>query len=529
MQAVLEKPRPGRPPKVDPNKKPADMTDAEFLQVFNITKDDYKFLCEFNQYKLENGIEFYEPYPKQVEFHKSLAPFRLFAGGNRVGKSLASAAELVWYALGTHPHKKIDVPNEGWVISKDYNVQKEAIQKCILELLPKRAIKGEPSHVKSGILDTIYLKNGSIITFKSVDSGTSRFAGAAKRWIAFDEEPPKEVWNECMSRIGAGVPLDVWIAMTPIFEDGHGRRIGMTWTYKDLYMKRNSDPRIFAINVALDDNPYITPEQKIEQKKKYFGTEYDIRIKGEFKLISGSMVFDPEAVQFFHDNAIEPKARGMLNQNSSGRYDFKESPAGNLKIWKPPVQGRKYFIGSDVGLGVGQDPSCAEVFDNDLNQVAELHGQIPPDLLAKELIALGKYYLDAWIGIEANSFGIATINEIKKKYAKLYFNYKVDERSDIKTKRLGWWTDSKSKPIMISEFSKVLREKVCDIRSKELVEELMTYVIDDSNSANAEIGCNDDRVISAMIAYQVWKKFHLSGEMQAITQVYHPANAITGY
>jgi phage terminase large subunit-like protein len=509
-------------------KQPEELSDAEFLKKFNITKEEYQFLIQAQIYKAENGIQFYQPYPKQVEFHKSQAPYRLFAGGNRTGKSFSSAAECVWYALGIHPYKKIETPNEGWVISKDYNVQKESIQKCIMELMPKSAIKGDPSHVKSGIIDTIYLKNGSIITFKSVDSGTSRFAGAAKRWIAFDEEPPKEVWNECLSRIGAGVPLDVWLAMTPIFEDGRGRRIGMTWTYKDLYMKRDGQ-RIFAITASLDDNPYITDEQKIEQKKKYFGSEYDIRIKGEFKLISGSMVFDPEAVQFFHDNAIEEKDQGFLNSNPRGKYEFNRSLAGNLKIWKHPVVGRKYFIGSDVGLGIGQDPSCAIVLDDDLNQVAELHGQIPPDLLAKELIALGNYYHLAWVGIEANSFGIATISAIKKKYAKLYFNYKVDERSDIKTKRLGWWTDSKSKPIMISEFSKVLREKVCDIRSKALIEELMTYVIDDSNSANAEIGCNDDRVISVMIAYQVWKKFHLSGQYQAMETVYQPANSVTGY
>jgi phage terminase large subunit-like protein len=516
-------------PKAQKPITPIEMSDAEFLATFNITKEDYRFLNEFQVYKLENGIEFYEPYPKQVEFHKSTAPYRLFAGGNRTGKTYSEAAECVWYALGTHPYKRIETPNEGWVVSKDYNVQKESIQKCILELLPKSAIKGEPSHVKSGIIDTIYLKNGSIITFKSVDSGTSRFAGAAKRWISFDEEPPKEIWNECLARIGAGQGLDVWLAMTPIFEDGRGRRIGMTWTYKDLYLKRDG-VRIFAITASLDDNPYLTDEQKAEQKKKYFGTEYDIRIKGEFKLISGSMVFDPDAVQFFHSQAIELKYRGFLIPHSNGyKYNFKESPTGNLKIWKHPVQGRKYFIGADVGLGVGQDPSCAIVFDDDLNQVAELHGQIPPDLLAKELISLGNYFNSAWVGIEANSFGIATINEIKKKYQKLYFNYKVDERSDIKTKRLGWWTDSKSKPIMISEFSKVLREKVCDVRSKELIEELMTYVIDDSNSANAEIGCNDDRVIASMIAYQVWKKFHLSGQMQAIEAVYQPANKLTGY
>ena len=277
---------------------------------FPLTPEELEFLEQYERYRQENRIRFYEPHEKQVLFHKSDALYRLLHGANRCGKTYSGGAEAVWYALGEHPYKKIETPNEGWVVSADYNVQKEASQKIILDLLPVSAIK-KISYVKAEVVDTIHLKNGSKITFKSCDSGVERFAGAAKRWIWFDEEPSEAIWNECIARIGAGMRLDLWLTMTPIFEDKQGKKIGMTWTYRKLYCKRDEN-RIFCVGVGIDDNPFLTPEQKEEQKKKYFGVEYDIRIKGEFKLISGNMVFDAQALEEMMLRTKEPTLRGFL-------------------------------------------------------------------------------------------------------------------------------------------------------------------------------------------------------------------------
>jgi len=260
-----------------------------------LTEDDQAFLVQYERDIQENRIDYYKPYPKQVQFHQSPAPYRLLSGANRCGKTVSGATEAIWYALGKHPYKKIQTPNEGWIVSSDYNVQKEASQRIITDYLPKNAIK-KISHVKSEVIDTIFLKNGSKITFKSTDSGVDRFAGAAKRWIWFDEEPPRNVWRECIARIGAGQPLDVWLTMTPIFEQ-KGKKVGMTWTHRELYKKRDNT-RIFCIVVGIEDNIFLTKEQVSEQKKKYEGLpEYDIRIKGEFKLLAGNNVFSPERIE----------------------------------------------------------------------------------------------------------------------------------------------------------------------------------------------------------------------------------------
>ena len=419
-------------------------------------------------------------------------------------------------------------PTRDGLFRRPTRFRKKLLKNSLCIYLPKTAIK-QVTRIKGGIYDSIILTNGSKISFKSSDSGVRNFAGAEKRWIWFDEEPPKDVYNECLARIGSGHPLDIWLTMTPIFEQrGSGRKIGMSWTYRDLYAQRD-DKRIFCVGVGIEDNPHLTKEQIEEQKKKYHGAEYDIRIKGEFRLLSGSLVFDGLSIEDYLTRAIEPTSRGDLSiEPGKQKPSLSPDSTGSLSIWEKPLGTSRYFIGADCGLGQGGDPSCAVVLDHKLKQVAELHGQIPPDKFGEALIKLGTYYLNAWIGVEANSFGIACLDAMKKKYRQLYFQYTSDERTDHQTKKIGWWTTAKTKPIMISDFGEALRERSIKLPSRPLCEELTTYVIDDSGSANAELGCHDDRIIAACIALQVRKRKLYAGLSRPVPPP-PTVNPITGY
>jgi phage terminase large subunit-like protein len=487
-----------------------------------------------NYAKRERPMNFYAPNDKAKLFHACSSPYRILHGANRSGKSYTGAAEAVYFAQCIHPYKNLE-PNEGWVVSETYKVQEEASQKLIMSLIQPDKIK-KIINLKGGIVEQIWwdvVRDGKLvgtskIGFKSSDSGVRNFAGAAKRWIWFDEEPPQEVYKECVARIAAGHPLDIFFTMTPIFQQrGNQGRGGMSWVYRELYQKRDG-VRISAFGMSVEENKFLSKEQIDEQKKKYTGVEYDIRIKGEFKLLSGNSVFDIEKI----DEKIKnlPKfAQGFLDHSGTNyNLKFKDKINGILKVWEEPRQNGRYFIGADIGLGVGGDPSCAVVLDENLVQVAELHGQIAPDQMGENLLKLGKWYNTAWIGIEANSFGIACIDAVKRTYGKLYFSYKIDGRSDQRTKRIGWWTDSKSKPLMIGEFAKAVRDESVEINCRELLEEMGTYVLGDDGSVNAEVGCNDDRVIAIMIAMQVRKK-HLATASDTPLEVYTPSNSTTGY
>jgi hypothetical protein len=68
------------------------------------------------------------------------------------------------------------------------------------------------------------------------------------------------------------------------------------------------------------------------------------------------------------------------------------------------------------------------------------------------------------------------------------------------TRKAGWLTTSKTKPLIIDNLAALIRQGEAGVADKELLEELRTYVIDARGKTNAAHGCFDDRVVAYAIA-----------------------------
>jgi hypothetical protein len=68
------------------------------------------------------------------------------------------------------------------------------------------------------------------------------------------------------------------------------------------------------------------------------------------------------------------------------------------------------------------------------------------------------------------------------------------------TKRGGFLTTSKTKPLIIDNLAALLRQRDSGVADIELIKELRTYVIDEKGATNAQNGCYDDRVMAFAIA-----------------------------
>src|SRR5438128_1547654 len=74
-------------------------------------------------------------------------------------------------------------------------------------LIPAATIIGEPTRRMgvAGAMDTgrIRHKSGgvSVVGFKSYDQGRKKFQGTSKHVIWLDEEPPADVYDECLIRL----------------------------------------------------------------------------------------------------------------------------------------------------------------------------------------------------------------------------------------------------------------------------------------------------------------------------------------
>ena len=202
----------------------------------------------------------------------------------------------------------------------------------------------------------------------------------------------------------------------------------------------------------------------------------------------------------------EEGAIGNLFYDGQGNVKFELNKNGYVTIWNYPKRDKFYCIGADVAEGlIDGDYSVGIVgSQEDMKVDAMFHGHIDPDLFGEELVKLAKFYNQAYIGVEANNHGLTTLKSIQKKdYYNIYFSKVHDQITDKLTQKIGWYTNAKTKPLMIDKLAEFIREEYIGIKSKLIVRELLTYVIDDKGSTNAQEGCHDDTVMALAIWLQV--------------------------
>jgi len=160
----------------------------------------------------------------------------------------------------------------------------------------------------------------------------------------------------------------------------------------------------------------------------------------------------------------------------------------------------RYVIGADVAAGVGQDRSCAEIFDLvEFRQVGEwVSDSTDPNLFAHKLKELGDFYRGAYIGVESNNHGLATLLKLVELYPPHLIHSSVEDSDSLVN--YGVKTTKKTKPIILNSLRQDLAHELV-IYSPVLRSELTTFVQkEDTKKLEAEDGCYDDTVIAAAIA-----------------------------
>jgi phage terminase large subunit-like protein len=218
---------------------------------------------------------------------------------NRAGKSDAGAfcgAQMARF--GVEPTRPAIGPSavvwdratSGWVVSLDFPSSRDIIQPKYFDngFVPAGATHAPfiPPHEIADwrVGDAILrLKNGSLIGFKSADSGRMKFQGTEKDWIHFDEEPPREIYVECTIRVGAGRRLRVFGTCTLLPPEGQVG--GVTWVYTEI-ARPVLDGKLSTIRVwqaSIYDNPYLPREDiaRLEAKYPEGSIERRIRLNGE--------------------------------------------------------------------------------------------------------------------------------------------------------------------------------------------------------------------------------------------------------
>ncbi|MCL2374914.1 MAG: terminase family protein [Firmicutes bacterium] len=230
---------------------------------------------------------------KQLAFHKSLKRNRWVFGGNRSGKTECGAAEAVYMARGIHPYRENRAEVSGWVVSLSNQVQRDVAQGKILDYLNPDWIaevvmtSGKVSNPRGGVIDYILVKNVfgglSRIGFKSCEMGRDKFQGTSLDFVWFDEEPPRDIYEECKMRV-IDRKGDIFGTMTPL--------LGLTFVYNKIYRNEDNDGEVWCLSMEWADNPYLDQDEVEKVSRTMSESELASRRYGKFSSASGLVYYE---------------------------------------------------------------------------------------------------------------------------------------------------------------------------------------------------------------------------------------------
>ncbi len=119
------------------------------------------------------------------------------------------------------------------------------------------------------------------------------------------------------------------------------------------------------------------------------------------------------------------------------------------------------------------------------------------------MYCLGMYYKEALIGIETN-FSTYPQRELERLGYKNFYVRKVEDTAQDKIKKsFGFKTTSLTRPIILGDLKRVLKEHLDKINDKDTLEELLVFIKNEKGREEAQVGYHDDLVMALAIVYYI--------------------------
>lgn len=297
----------------------------------------------------------------------------------------------------------------------------------------------------------------------------------------------------------------------------------------DPYFTRTAEEEKLAAAFDLSSEQLNWRRSKIDElgSTDLFKQEYPCTPEEAF-LFSGRSFVEEDCLMDADRDCYTPYVEGSFKDGVVTPHTD-----GSYKQWIKGIDpDERYCIGVDVAEGLAHgDYTVAQVLDSLGRQVASWRLHIDPYELGDQLSHLGKMFNRAYIIPERNNHGLTTIRRMQDLgYPNLYVEHTVDDAyADKMTKRAGFYTSSKTKPLIIDNLAALLRKRDSGIADVELVKELRSYVIDDKGITNAKAGCYDDRVMSYAIALFGLNTMPRNRRTATTAVGYKPFDDVVGY
>ena len=327
------------------------------------------------------------------------------------------------------------------------------------------------------------LTNGSQIKASSTSSDAGR--SEALSLLVIDEAAHVDGLEE------------LWTGLYPTLSTG-GRCIALStpngvgnWFHQIYTNSEMNENDFYSVKLPWDVHPERDQEWFEKETKNMSKRQIAQELECNFNM-SGETVFHPEDMELIESLLCEPKYKTGFDRN--------------LWIWEEHTPGSTYMISADVARGDGQDYSTFHVFKLETSEiVAEYRGKPTPDIFADILFQAGKEFGDCMLVVENNSVGWGVLSKLEEKaYPNLYYSRK-STHEHVETYQAesagvipGFTTSSKTRPLIISKLEELIRNKLINIKSRRIFNEMKTFVWE-NGKPQAMKKHNDDLIIACAI------------------------------
>lgn len=421
--------------------------------------------------------------------------YLVLKGGGGSGKSIFAGRKVL--------ERVTTEPGHRWLVCR--KVGNTIRESCFAQLRGQIAQFYQDAGAKVNKSDmTIEFANGSKILTSGLDDveKLKSIYDVTGIWIEEASELEEGDFNQLDIRLRTDFPyyLQIILSFNPIYITH--------WLKRRFFDKQ--DPRAMIHESTYKDNRFLTKEaiRTLEGFKDTDPYYYMVYCLGQWG-VTGKTVFNGPALTNRLQQLPPPVKRGLFEYDLDddgihiGNIRWVDDDNGPVKIYREPEEGRPYVIGGDTA-GDGSDWFVGQVLDNvTAKQVCALRHQYDEDTYARQLFCLGMYYNEALLAPEVNFSTYPTKLLSLMGYKNLYVR-EIEDEFEGKTKSaFGFRTTAVTRPVIISELIRVLRDHEDLVNDEDTILEMLTFIRNDKMRPEAEPGAHDDCVMALAIAHYV--------------------------
>lgn len=256
-----------------------------------------ELIVELQKRQKFNKLTQIELYPWQHRAASSSATHSqtMVCCANQVGKSLGGAAITAYHLTGKYPEgwegHRYTHPIYAWAAGVSGDTTRDIVQAELFGeptdpeslgtgMVPKEDIvdivrrRGASGNAYDAVIVKHYDEHGthdgnSRISFKSYEMGEEKFFGRSIHWIWLDEQPPDNIYTQCLTRTVA-TGGKILMTFTP--------ESGITKTVHQFFNERG--PGQDLIQATWDDAPHLDKATKDQLLSQYPEHERKMRAEG---------------------------------------------------------------------------------------------------------------------------------------------------------------------------------------------------------------------------------------------------------